>query len=399
MGTRRSLQEKPSQAESSDMPGVSGMPGVTGEINDGMPGATIMPGKTLPIKTRRRLADKDVINEAEIQNELTNLVNQGKATSTFGYNPVNGHIQVGLSDAAVSSIFGNTKDVVVSLGDKIYKIQKCIWDDLKDQRTTELSKLKLGKDYDHEKLKLKHQSFQTCTTNNSVEKCKWLLDSSSSGIPDCNRCDGEGEVPTSLRWGLAKIDDLFFGKKIVLQKCSACNGSGKQRPCGECRATGTVSGWFGSENECPKCEGTKYFARRRLQVLRRDSPQADKDRHAEEIRAGFEAWRARRDQRAAEARRQGQAGEVVAEQPNVVRPRRNRPGPRGRRLAGKSDKDGTITAKQAEEIARRMREQALQDEQARRQYALDALLTFPKAHTRKDARPHYFGTDGTQEAL
>merc|ERR1711964_32314 len=352
----------------------------TGEINDGMPGATIMPGKTLPIKTRRRLADKDVINEAEIQNELTNLVNQGKATSTFGYNPVNGHIQVGLSDAAVVSIFGNTKDVVVSLGDKIYKIQKCIWDDLKDQRTTELSKLKLGKDYDLEKLKLKHQSFQTCSTNNSVEKCKWILDSSNE-IPDCNRCDGEGEVPSSWTWS-------------GMKNCPTCNGSGKQKPCGECRATGTVPGFWGGENECPKCEGTKYFARRRL-IFNRDSPAADKRAYAEAVRRGAAAAHAR----IAAARQQAQERlrQVRPQQQRVIRPRRNLL--KGRRLAGKSDIDRTITAKQSEEIARRMREQALQDEQARRQHALDALLTFPKTHTRKDARPHYFGTDGTQEAL
>merc|ERR1711964_825131 len=91
----------------------------TGEINDGMPGATIMPGKTLPIKTRRRLADKDVINAAEIQNELTNLVNQGKATptkSTVGYNVVTQQVEVGLTDAAVAPVFDNTKDAIVSLG-------------------------------------------------------------------------------------------------------------------------------------------------------------------------------------------------------------------------------------------------------------------------------------------
>merc|ERR1711964_800011 len=193
----------------------------TGEINDGMPGATIMPGKTLPIKTRRRLADKDVINEAEIQNELTNLVNQGKATSTFGYNPANGHIQVGLSDAAVGSIFGNTKEVVVSLGgnakevivslgDKVYKVQKCYWDDLKNSRSTEISKLELGKKYQLDTLKTQNQDFLQCmkgengfTDKSNFDVCKWLLDKKNlpEAIPDCNRCDGEGEVPRPWRWG------------------------------------------------------------------------------------------------------------------------------------------------------------------------------------------------------
>jgi len=201
--TRRSLQEKPSQAESSDMPGVSGMPGVTGEINDGMPGATIMPGKTLPIKTRRRLADKDVINEAELTNELRNLVNEGKATtaySTVGFNPKTGHIQVGLTDAAVGSIFdntkeaivslgGNTKEVIVSLGDQFYKMQKCYWDDLKNSRSTELSKLELGKKYNLATLKTENQDYLQCMKGpgglvdpTKYDVCKKLLAKRTRGF-------------------------------------------------------------------------------------------------------------------------------------------------------------------------------------------------------------------------
>jgi len=494
--TRRSLQEKPSQAESSDMPGVSGMPGVTGEINDGMPGATIMPGKTLPIKTRRRLADKDVINEAEIKNELTNLVNQGKATSTVGYNFATGHIQVGLSDAAVSSIFDNTKDaivslggnakdavvslggnakevvvslggnakeVVVSLGDKVYKIQKCYWDDLKNSRSTEISKLELGKKYQLDTLNMElklTKEYHTCLKNmvdsgvtdpDVLDMCRGPrpVQNNPGAVPDCNKCKGKKLVPSGRSWP--------FSDKTI---CKICNGTGKQLRCRQCRGTGIVIGWsfnifdrqcgLYGEKECPNCSGTCFFARasddkysgrRRLLIPTRASSAADKAHHAAEIKRAAEEAAAKRRARAggaaavgarrsllfpnrdspaadkrayAEAVRRGAAAahariaaarqqaqerlrQVRPQQQRVIRPRRNLP--KGRRLAGKSDKDGTITAKQAEEIARRMREQALQDEQARRQHALDALLTFPKTHTRKDARPHYFGTDGTQEAL
>merc|ERR1712096_80578 len=449
--------------------------GVTGEINDGMPGATIMPGKTLPIETRRRLADKDVItdsraegeeviNEAEIQNELTNLVNQGKATTnTVGYNLATGHIQVGLSDAAVSSIFDNTKDaivslggnakevvvslggnakeVVVSLGDKVYKMQKCYWDDLKNSRSTEISKLELGKKYQLDTLNMElklTKEYHTCLKNmvdsgvtdpDVLDMCRGPrpVQNNPGAVPDCNKCKGKKLVPSGRSWP--------FSDKTI---CKICNGTGKQLRCRQCRGTGIVIGWsfnifdrqcgLYGEKECPNCSGTCFFARasddkysgrRRLLIPTRASSAADKAHHAAEIKRAAEEAAAKRRARAggaaavgarrsllfpnrdspaadkrahaeavrrgaaaahariAAARQQAQAREVVAEQPNVVRPRRTDPRSvrRGRRLAGKSDIDGTITAKQAEEIAARMREQALLDEEARR-------VNFTEDHSR-----------------
>jgi len=354
--TRRSLQEKPSQAESSDMPGVSGMPGVTGEINDGMPGATIMPGKTLPIKTRRRLADKDVINEAEIKNELTNLVNQGKATSTVGYNFATGHIQVGLSDAAVSSIFDNTKDaivslggnakdavvslggnakevvvslggnakeVVVSLGDKVYKIQKCYWDDLKNSRSTAISKLELGKKYQLDTL----EKYYTClnTMLDSGVTDPDLLDycmgprhvqNKPGAVPDCNRCKGKTQVKGEWYNMYGMID------------CPVCNATGKQLRCRQCRGAGIVKGFTWKKKTCPNCTGTRFFARasddkysgRRRLVFHDPAKRADfHDELARKVEARKERLRRERQQAQAGGQRARQ------QQPSVVRPRRNLP--------------------------------------------------------------------------
>merc|ERR1712096_477874 len=58
----------------SDMPGVYGMPGVTSEINDGMSGTTIMPGKTLPIKTRRRLQNNKHEESGDSETELAKVL-------------------------------------------------------------------------------------------------------------------------------------------------------------------------------------------------------------------------------------------------------------------------------------------------------------------------------------
>jgi len=69
-----SRRRLPVESESSDMPGVYGMPGVTGEINDGMSGTTIMPGKTLPIKTRRRLQNNKHEESGDSETELAKIL-------------------------------------------------------------------------------------------------------------------------------------------------------------------------------------------------------------------------------------------------------------------------------------------------------------------------------------